>query len=326
MVGEDGARFGSHGWPGNGGVAFAKKAIASNATSGGAPEALVRLRALTDFTPGNAGVSVALIDGPVALEHPHFEAANVRVLSGTLAAACRRAESIACRHGTLVAGVLHAKRHSPTPGICPGCTLVIRPIFAETETAAEANGLPIARLAEVAAAILETIDAGARIINLSVGLAEQGGGSERAVEQALDAAAQHGVLVVAAAGNQGTVGGSVITSHPWVIPVVACDRSGQVMTLSNLGASIGRHGLAAPGEDIESLSAAGGNATFSGTSAAVPFVAGTFALLWSAFPAANATQLRLAVTGGVRRRSVIPPLLDVQTAWNALGTIQARGQ
>jgi hypothetical protein len=29
------------------------------------------------------------------------------------------------------------------------------------------------------------------------------------------------VLIVAAAGNQGTIGGTVITGHPWVIPVVA---------------------------------------------------------------------------------------------------------
>jgi hypothetical protein len=48
-----------------------------------------------------------------------------------------------------------------------------------------------------------------------------------------------GVLFVAAAGNQGALGSSVITRHPWLIPVVACDRSGRVMAVSNLGASIG---------------------------------------------------------------------------------------
>lgn len=262
--------------------------------------ALIGLPTLMERTAGAAAVAVALIDGPVALDHPDLASGNVRVLSGT--ADCRQPNGMACSHGTFVAGLLHARRDGHVPGICPDCTLLVRPIFTETEPVAQPGGLPSATLAEVAAAILEAIDAGACVINLSVGVAEQGPGSERAVEQALDAAAQHGVIVVAAAGNQGVVGSSVITRHPWVTPVVACDSFGRVMALSNLGASIGRRGLAAPGENIESLAAAGGTVRFSGTSAAVPSVTGTFALLWSAFPAANATHLRLAAmyTGGQR--------------------------
>ena len=40
-------------------------------------------------------------------------------------------------------------------------------------------------------------------------------------------AAHRGVITVAAAGNQGTVGSSAITRHPWVIPVAACDTARQ---------------------------------------------------------------------------------------------------
>ena len=64
--------------------------------------------------------------------------------------------------------------------------------------------------------------------------------------------------MVAAAGNQGTVGSSVITRHPWVIPVIACDLQGRPTTESNLGSSIGRRGLAAPGENIASLGTTAG--------------------------------------------------------------------
>jgi subtilisin family serine protease len=286
--------------------------------------ALIGLTALMERTAGVESVRVALIDGPVAIDHPDLASGNVRVLSGT--ATCRQHSGMACTHGTFVAGVLHARRECRIPGICPGCTLLVRPIFAETVTVSKRDGLPAATLADVAAAILEAIDAGARVINLSVGLADQGPGSERAVEQALDAAAQHGVIIVAAAGNQGVIGGSIITRHPWVTPVVACNSSGRVMALSNLGASIGRRGLAAPGENIESLAATGGTAKFSGTSAAVPSVTGTFALLWSAFPAANATHLRLAVMGSDRRRSVTPPLLDAEAAYQTLAAVFIGGQ
>jgi subtilisin family serine protease len=286
--------------------------------------AIVGLPALMERTAGAVDVAVALIDGPVAIDHPDLASGNVRVLSGT--AACRQSNSVACSHGTFVAGVLHARRDVLIPGICPGCTLLVRPIFTETNTVTQRDGLPSTTLDELAAAILEAIDAGARIINLSVGLVEEGPDSERAVEQALDAAARHDVIVVAAAGNQGLVGSSIITQHPWVISVVACDSSGRVMAQSNLGASIGRRGLAAPGENIESLAAAGGSAKFSGTSAAVPSVTGTFALLWSAFPTATAAGLRLAVVGGVRRRSVTPPLLDAAAAYQTLAAIYTGGQ
>ena len=96
------------------------------------------------------------------------------------------------------------------------------------------------------------------------------------------------------------------------------------MASSNLGASIGRSGLAATGEDIESLAATGGTATFDGTSAAVPLVTGTLALLWSLFPTAGAAQLRLAVAGRVRRRSVTPPILDARAAYQAMAVYNER--
>jgi hypothetical protein len=51
---------------------------------------------------------------------------------------------------------------------------------------------------------------------------------------------------VAAAGNQGTVGGTVITSHPWVIAVAACDANGKPLNGSNLGSSIGLRVCAPP--------------------------------------------------------------------------------
>src|SRR4029453_16263325 len=46
---------------------------------------------------------------------------------------------------------------------------------------------------------------------------------ERALTHALDYATIHGVIIVVAAGNQATVGSTVITRHPCVIAVIACD-------------------------------------------------------------------------------------------------------
>jgi subtilisin family serine protease len=109
---------------------------------------------------------------------------------------------------------------------------------------------------------------------------------------------------------------SVITRHRWVVPVAAYDNGGRPMVSSNLGASIGRRGLGAPGEEITSLGIGAEPRTAGGTSAATPFVSGTLALLWSAFPTAPAALIRSVITeaAGSRRVTVVPPLLN---AWAA---------
>jgi subtilisin family serine protease len=176
---------------------------------------------------------------------------------------------------------------------CPGCTLLVRPVFAETFSG-DAE-LPSAGPEELAAAILECIKAGARIINLSLALMQSSVRDRLALAEALDHAARQGVILVAAAGNQGAITSTVITAHHWVIPVAACDLRGRPLDQTNLGASIGRRGLLAPGEQITSLGAGGQPLTLSGTSAATPFVTGAIALVWSLSPAATGAELRLAV-------------------------------
>jgi subtilisin family serine protease len=284
-----------------------------------APLALVNLPGVMALTAGAPSVVVALIDGPVALRHPDLAANRIRLAAPAETTGWSAPGSPACGHGTLVAGMLSARRDSPHPGICPGCTLLVRPIFTDAAPAQRDGSLPNATPDQLATALREVVAAGARVINLSVGLTEPGLGDDRALVGALQEVMQRGVIVVAAAGNDGRMGGTSITRLPWVIPVVACKLSGAVLAPSNLGASIGRYGISAPGDAIVSLAATGGHAPFSGTSAAVPFVSGTAALLWSLFPRASAAELRLALTGlPIGRRSVVPPLLDARAALSAL--------
>ena len=278
---------------------------------------LVGLSALMARTSGRPEISIGLIDGPVALDHPDLAAENIREVPGKIPAACADASDVACAHGTFIAGILLARRASVAPAICPGCSLLVRAIFAE----APANGeeMPSASAGELADAIIDVINAGARVINLSVALQGPSPGAGGSLQQALDFALRRGVLVVAAAGNQGTVGGSIITRHPWVIPVIAYDLKGRPMNLSNLGASIGRSGLGAPGEAVTSLGVAD-PLTMGGTSAATPFVTGAAALIWSEFPAATAAEVRSAVrmAAAPRRTTIVPPLLS---AWASYQTM-----
>lgn len=278
------------------------------------PLELVNLMPLMERTEGRLETIIGLIDGPVLTNCPDLVGEHIHAIPGSEKSECNQANSIACQHGTFAAGILCAHRHSIAPAICPGCTLLVRPIFTE---ASSANGqIPSARPEELATAILECIEAGACILNLSLALVYPSGVGESVLKEVLDYAARHNVLVVAAAGNQGMFGSSVITRHSWIIPVVACDMAGHPLTQSNLGCSIGRHGLSAPGDAITSLGADGKPVTLGGTSAAAPFVTGAIALLWSEFPSATAATVHFAIThsSGTRRTTIVPPFLD---AWGA---------
>ena len=279
------------------------------------PLDLVNLSELMKRTAGRPEIIVAMVDGPIAASHADLAQSSIREVSGDLRARCALSSSAACVHGTFVAGILSARRGSAAPAICPGCTLLLNPVFSETATGR--GDQPSATPDDLAAAILACLEAGAQVVNLSLAVTRSSPKGERALRLALDDAARRGVLIVAAAGNQGAVGGTVITSHPWVLAVTACDASGRPVNASNLGRSIGRNGLRAPGDQVTSLGADGASLTLGGTSVAAPFVTGAVALVWSQLPAATGAQIRLAfhhphVRGRV---SVTPPLLDAWAAY-----------
>ena len=172
------------------------------------PLSVVGLTALMERTAGSPEVVVGLIDGPVARDYPDLASAGIRELSAGASTEAggtrdRGAAGLARMHGTYVAGILSAKRGGMAPAICPGCTLLVRSIFLETETADDAE-LPSASPDELAEAIVECVGAGARVVNLSVAVAQPSPNKERGLDEALVHAAQRGAIVVAAAGNQGT--------------------------------------------------------------------------------------------------------------------------
>jgi subtilisin family serine protease len=285
---------------------------------------MVSLTRLMQRCNGTPEVVIALIDGPVMSDHPDLAGQNIRLLRHAGGDGCSLASSAACRHGTFVAGMLIGRRGSAALAISPSCTLLSRPIFGETGPAEPASATPEA----LAQAIVDCVDAGARLINLSLALSPSSLNAQRRLHDALDHAANRGALIIAAAGNQGMVGSSVLTGHPWTIPVAACNASGRPTSDTNLGHSLARRGLSAPGEGVPGLGTEGSPRRVSGTSLAAPFVTGTAALLWSLFPMASAAQIRhgLLDADRLRPRSLVPPLLDAWAAFEALGRRLAKPQ
>jgi subtilisin family serine protease len=280
---------------------------------------IVGLTELMRLTAGSPTVRIGLIDGPVDLTHPALTEGTLLTIGSVLA--CVNPSDAGQAHGTFVAGMLSSSRAAHPAGLCPGCTLLVRPIFCNSPE--EPDFLPIASAAALAAAVIDCIVEGARVINLSLALGSNSTRREEIeIEDALDHATRRGVIVIAAAGNQGTLTASVVTRHPGVIPVVALNRFGRPAEMSNLGVSLGRRGLCAPGEDIPGLGTGLGRhpTVVTGTSVSAPFVTATTALLWSLFPQASAAQLQLALThsDGMGRRSVTPPPLNARAAYESL--------
>ena len=275
------------------------------------------------LSSGHPDTKIGVIDGPIDFSHPAFQGLKISTVKESQLATCKNASDIACIHGTFVIGILSSKRGLPALGICPDCQVILNPIFKRDAIHNKINNkdngvLPSATPEELSNAIIETVDAGAKIVNLSLGLSASSLTVYDKMEQAYDYALRKGVIIVVAAGNQGIIGNTSIISHQWVIPVASCDENSRLDPMSNFGPSIGNRGLMAPGINIRSTKPGGDYSHMSGTSFAAPFVTGAIALLWSIFPKATATDLIHAVRTSPTRKSIVPSLLNVESAWNIL--------
>ncbi len=131
---------------------------------------------------------------------------------------------------------------------------------------------------QIIAGIIEAVDMGADVINLSLG-ARAYQSSERAYQEAIEYALLKKVVVVAAAGNSsGNARDFVPAKLEDVITVAALDPQLNLATFSNHVKDVS-YGLSAPGVDILSTFPGGEYKTMSGTSMAAPFVTGLAGVL-----------------------------------------------
>jgi subtilisin family serine protease len=141
---------------------------------------------------------------------------------------------------------------------------------------------------DLARAIDYAVDHGARVINASWG----GAGHSQLIERSIARAARHGVLLVAAAGNEG-LGQPAFPANlaaDNVLSVGALTPQGGLAHFSNRGALV-----AAPGVGILSTTAPGRYERYDGTSMAAPHAAGLAALLFSARRQASLGEVRDAI-------------------------------
>ena len=233
------------------------------------------------------GVKIAILDTGIA-DHIAFKNAIERINLVPLPANAADLNA----HGTSVASLIFSS-NPLAPGIAPGATpLSVR--------IADDNGSSNSFL--IAQGIIAAVDAGAQLINISLG----GNGRSSLVENALDYAKQAGVVVVAPAGNSGTEGVMYPAASPSVVAVGAVYAKNQPMAFSTTGKQVA---VAAPGYQVNAAYPGNRMAAVSGTSPAAPVITGVIAATMSqgglqnlsgtaALSAMNSNLIDIAEPGG----------------------------
>ncbi|MCQ4043674.1 type VII secretion-associated serine protease mycosin [Streptantibioticus rubrisoli] len=217
------------------------------------------------------GVSVAVIDTGVDARNPQLKDAVDKRDGFDLIDTKGDGTNDTVGHGTKVAGIIAARPAAGTGfvGLAPRATII--PVRQNDD---QGNG----NAGTLAQAIRKSVAEGAKVINISQDTTG-GPGPDPALTQAVQYALSQDVVVVAAAGNDGT-GGQQHTTYPAAFPGVlavgASDRNNERADFSQSGPFVG---VAAPGVDMVSTVPIGGQCVDNGTSFAAPYVAAVAALV-----------------------------------------------
>ena len=309
------------------GMSVSNTTIGADQTHDGTP-GLLGIGRIAGVT--GQGIGVAVIDSGITA-HPALAkkiVANVSFATGD------RDVTDGFGHGTHVAGIIAGAPTTVTKlydgGVAPGVQLINVRVLGDNGT-----GYTSDVIAGIDWAVANRFRYNIRIINLSLGHPVTEPSATDPLCQAVQRAANAGMIVVVAAGNEGRsdsgarVLGAVTSpgNSPYAITVGATNTWGTVYRSDDTIADYSSRGptrfdfgvkpdLAAPGNKIVSVEAAysqlptrypylhragtasNGYMQLSGTSMAAPMVSGAVALLLQGVPGLSAQQVKLALQSG----------------------------
>jgi len=213
------------------------------------------------------------------------------------------------KHGTAMAGAIAA--HCDLVGVAPRARLLAVRAFAPG-TSTEAPTLRIVKALDWAVAH------GARVVNMSFA-----GPHDPTLDAPIAAAFRKGVVLVAAAGNQGPASPPQYpAAYPQVIAVTATDADDRLFDHAGRGSHIA---VAAPGVDVLAPVPDGAVDFVTGTSVAAAHVSGIAALLIERQPSLGPGDIRRIIAeSAVRLRSSADRAdagAGLVDAWQSLRTL-----
>ena len=225
-------------------------------------------------------VPVAVLDTGIDAGHPDLAGvvgAGIDIVNGDADAMDDHG------HGTAAAGVIAARGDNALggAGICRTCSLL--PVKVLDRSGAGTTSM-------VAEGIVWAADHGARVINLSLGTPTP----TQSIRDAVAYASSRGVILVAAAGNEGTSDPIYPAADAGVVSVAATMPDDALYEWSNRGAWVR---LAAPGCNV-APGLGSEFVSFCGTSSAAPIVAGLAGMAIAQEPGAGQARIEAALGAG----------------------------
>jgi hypothetical protein len=214
-----------------------------------------------DNTSWGAGVTVAVIDSGVN-DHVALQGNVTRMTLTDLSDGAKQLS-----HGTAVASIISGD-HPLAQGIAPASDILSIRVTDET---GQSNSFTLAE------GIIAAADAGASVINVSMGSYAD----SSVVANAVDYAQKQGSVIVASAGNEGLENLAYPAAYEGVISVGAVEQGGDHLDFSNAGENLT---LSAPGYEINAAWGSDLLTSFSGTSASAPVISGAIAATLSENP------------------------------------------
>jgi type VII secretion-associated serine protease mycosin len=222
-------------------------------------------------------------------------------------------------HGTRVAGIIAARKVTGTgpsatgfSGIAPKAKILPLRYTGSEDPDKQGNSETMSQAIKYAAS------KGVDVINISSDTVEKE--PNAGLEAAIDTAVGKGILVVAAAGNDGANGkleNTYPAAYDGVVAVGASDRNNERAFFSQSGKFVD---IAAPGVGMVSTVPKGGHCSADGTSFSAPYVAGVAALMFEKYPNWNAQQIAARLAQTANRPGSGP---DPQLGWGVVDPVAA---
>jgi PKD repeat protein len=300
---------------------FTPNDLGPNTTASGGQWYLYKIKApqAWDIQTGNSSVKVAIVDDAMQISHSDLQGMTLSGFDIADNDPDVNPPSAAWDHGTHIGGLIGANTNNGSGMASLAFGVKLLPIKITSDSS---PNVLISEYEGVAFAVSQ----GADVINMSWGASV----SSQTGFAVINDAYNSGVVLVAAAGNDGNSNVNYPAGYDNVISVGATNNIDVRASFSSYGSSVD---ISAPGFQIWSLAPNNGNTLKNGTSYAAPLVSAAAALLLSANPTLSPIEVKSCLLASADNIDIFNPnyigllgagRLNVQQALSCLSTETAQ--